>query len=129
MKINTDYISSVLLNANGQLEYRETPIKKNNQDILDQMKDMVGNPNRTLLDLQETAASLIISKEQHNVCIPYEYNASYIHAPEMPEDISFEQYTQKCNEKKNSFLLRRRKRRSMARTSMSTKHIQILYLN
>ena len=52
MKINTDYISSVLLNANGQLEYRETPIKKNNQDILDQMKDMVGNPNRTLLDLQ-----------------------------------------------------------------------------
>lgn len=104
MKINTDYISSVLLNANGQLEYRETPIKKNNQDILDQMKDMVGNPNRTLLDLQETAASLIISKEQHNVCIPYEYNASYIHAPEMPEDISFEQYTQKCNEKKE-FLL------------------------
>lgn len=104
MKVNTDYIASVILNANGQLEYRETPIKKNNQEILDQMKDMVGNPNRSLLDLQEKAASLIISKDQHNVCIPYEYNASYIHAPEMPEDISFEQYTRKCNEEKESLL-------------------------
>lgn len=112
MTVNADYIASVFLNARGQLEYRETTIKKNknNKEILNQMKDMVGNPNRSLLDLQEKAAGLVISKDSHRVCIPYEYNDVYIHAPFLPEEISFKEYGKRCKEEKESLLAEKRKK-------------------
>lgn len=116
MKVNTDYIASVFLNANGLLEYRETTIKKNNKEIISQMKDMVDNPNRSLLDLQEKASSLIISKEIHKVCIPYEYNASYIHAPLMPEDISFEEYRNRCKEEKELLLTEKQEKEKLGKS-------------
>lgn len=104
MEINKDFVASVIIKDNGQLEYVEIKIPKRNQHILSKMKDMCENPNRTILDLQEIAASLIISKEEHNVCLPYEYYASYIHAPKLPENISFADYSKMCNEKKNELL-------------------------
>lgn len=78
MEINKDFVASVIIKDNGLLEYVEIKIPKRNQHILSKMKDMCENPNRTILDLQEIAASLIISKEEHNVCLPYEYYASYM---------------------------------------------------
>ena len=63
MEINKDFVASVIIKDNGQLEYVEIKIPKRNQHILSKMKDMCENPNRTILDLQEIAASLIISKE------------------------------------------------------------------
>lgn len=110
MKVNTDYIASVFLNASGQLEYRETTIKKSNTEIIDQMKDMIDNPNRSLLDLQEKAASLIISKNMHEVCIPYEYDDAFIQAPLMPKDISFEEYKKICKEQKDLFSAEKREK-------------------
>ena len=104
MEINKDFVASVIIKDNGQLEYVEIKIPKRNQHILSKMKDMCENPNRTILDLQEIAASLIISKEEHNVCLPYEYYATYIHAPKLPENISFADYSKMCNEKKNELL-------------------------
>lgn len=104
MEINKDFVASVIIKEDGQLEYVEVKIPKRNQHILGKMKDMCDNPNRSILDLQEIAASLTVSKEEHNVCMPYEYNDSYIHAPRLPENISIVDYTRICNEKKAELL-------------------------
>lgn len=104
MEINKDFVASVIVKDDGRLEYVEIKIPKRNQHILSKMKDMCDNPNRSILDLQEIASSLIISKEEHNVCMPYEYDASYIHAPRLPKNISFADYSKMCNEKKDELL-------------------------
>lgn len=104
MEVNIDYIASVISNGNGQLKYVEVKIPKQNLHILGKMDDMREDPNCSILDLQESVDYLIISRKEHNVCIPHEYFASYIHAPKFPAKISYSDYVQLCADKEKEFL-------------------------
>lgn len=108
MNVNEDFVATVFLNENHQLEYVEVPIPKHNQPILSKMIDMCKEPDKTVLDLQEAAKSLNIPKNKaYNVCLPYAYSASYVNMSMLLADISSTDYSKMCEEEKKNLISRK----------------------
>lgn len=122
--INIDYIACVSKLENGTLQYKEFAVKKPNKPIMLQLKDMVDNPNRTLLDIQEVASALVITGEEHNVCIPYSYSASYISSPKRPDNISFYAYQNLVDNKREELELQKKQKEEKGEDFSVEEHLQ-----
>lgn len=122
-KVNIDYISCVKKLDNGMLQYKEVPIEKLNKPIIQKLHDMVNNPNRTLLDVQEVASNVIVSGEEHDVCIPHSYCASYITSPKRPENVLFADFQKIIDEKEEELETKRKEEAAKGNVFSTEDHL------
>lgn len=77
-KIHENYIAVVSKQDNGLLKLTREKILNDYIDVVDNLQEMNNNPNRTVLDMQQTFLRAFPRKEYFSVCWPYSYDASYI---------------------------------------------------
>lgn len=103
MNVNIDYIATIMLD-NDKLVYHKIPIEKRNEAALCEMERMVEDEKESLIDLQNYMTHLSLSLHNHNLCIPYEYNNTYVDSPNLPEKLSFYEYQKMCDERLEELL-------------------------
>jgi len=103
-KINIDYIGVVTLNNAGRLEYKQVPIEKPFHDKMEEIKAMLENDNRTLMDLQDYFLRFVpqeASAQGYDYVAPYTYNSSFIESAFYPKIYTFTEYKQVLKEAEN----------------------------
>ena len=100
--INVDYIGVVKTTKEGRVIFKKETINKEYQELLGQLKDMVSNPNITVLDMQTHFNSEIRNAPRgYNYCYPYTYSSSYVNGALYPAGYTFEKYQEKILESNN----------------------------
>ena len=99
-KVNKEYISVVLKRNNGDLELIKEGISNDYIDILDKLKEMGENPNRTLLDMQQCFQRVFYQQRYFDVCMPYSYSASYISGVSYPNILKYDEYNKLLSEER-----------------------------
>lgn len=91
-EINRDYIGVVKEN-DGVYSYERIDIQKSDE-LLNKLKAMANNPNRTVLDLQECFEMHFkhSKKQAYDCCLPYSYSSSYIDYVGYPQMLKFDEY-------------------------------------
>lgn len=91
-EINRDYIGVVKEN-DGVYSYERIDIQKSDE-LLNKLKAMANNPNRTVLDLQECFEMHFkhSKKQAYDCCLPYSYSSSYIGCVCYPQMLRFDEY-------------------------------------
>lgn len=91
-EINRDYIGVVKEN-NGVYSYERIDIQKSDE-LLNKLKAMANNPNRTVLDLQECFEMHFkhSKKQAYDCCLPHSYSSSYIGCVCYPPMLDFDKY-------------------------------------
>lgn len=91
-EINRDYIGIVKEN-DGVYSYERIDIQKSDK-LLNKLKAMANNPNRTVLDLQECFEMHFkhSKKQAYDCCLPHSYSSSYIGYVCYPQMLKFDEY-------------------------------------
>lgn len=91
-EINRDYIGVVKEN-DGVYSYERIDIQKSDE-LLNKLKAMANNPNRTVLDLQECFEMHFkhSKKQAYDCCLPHSYSSSYIGCVCYPQMLKFDEY-------------------------------------
>lgn len=91
-EINKDYIGVVKEN-DGVYSYERIDIQKSDE-LLNKLKAMANNPNRTVLDLQECFEMHFkhSKKQAYDCCLPHSYSSSYIGYVCYPQMLKFDEY-------------------------------------
>ena len=91
-EINRDYIGVVKEN-DGVYSYERIDIQKSDE-LLNKLKAMANNPNRTVLDLQECFEMHFkhSKKQAYDCCLPHSYSSSYIGYVCYPQMLKFDEY-------------------------------------
>lgn len=94
-KINIDYIGLVVENPDGLLEYKQIPIEKPFNKLYEELRDMVNNENRSVLDLQNRF-ELSLNKNRCQIffqyCYPDDYDLPYVIGVFYPIFKTYEEY-------------------------------------
>lgn len=98
--MNNKHIGAVVERPDGYLDFLRIPISEMFLDILVQLKGMVDNPNRSVLDMQGCFVQALPSKECFNYCLPFNYNCSHINVITYPIILTYNEYQEKLNEKR-----------------------------
>lgn len=89
--INQTCITAVIEN-NGLLERKDFPIS-NYDSLFGEMKGIVDNPNKTILDLQDFYfRNVNIKRKEYDYCLPYDYDSFFIQSIREPNEISISEY-------------------------------------
>lgn len=91
-EINKDFIGVVKEN-DGIYSFERIDIQKSDE-LLDKLKAMEHNPNRTVLDLQECFEMHFKNsqKQSYDCCLPHSYLSSYIDYVGYPKMLKFDEY-------------------------------------
>lgn len=99
-KINIDKLLVTELSKDGLLVRRDITIHHPHQQTLSELHDMLENPNRTLLEMQDRFRQDVFSKDEHNICLLHQYCEAYVHAVTYPEFISYIDYKRMISDKR-----------------------------
>lgn len=100
--VNVDYIA-VIQQVNEHVEFVKREIFKN-EPLINELKEMVENPNRTVLDLQSRMGHEFRENERSmiNYMWPYSYSSTYVPGAVYPKAMAFEDYTNSINSLRSS---------------------------
>lgn len=101
-KINIDKLLVTELSKDGLLVRRDISIPHPHHQTLSELHDMLENPNRTLLEMQDRFKQDTFSKDEHNICLLHEYCEAYVHAIKYPEFISYNDYKRMISDKRTN---------------------------
>ena len=99
-KINIDKLLVTELSKDMLLVRRDIDIPHPHAHTLSKLQGMLNNPNRTLLEMQDTFKQDAFSTDEHNVCLLHEYNEPFVQAIKYPEFISYCKYHRMISEKR-----------------------------
>lgn len=91
--VNIDYIA-VIQQVNDHVEFIKKEITQK-ESLVNELKDMLDNPNRTVLDLKTRMDLEFIESERtklYNFIAPYSYKSTYVDAAAYPKCISYDEY-------------------------------------
>lgn len=96
------YISFISKSDDGLLKLRKKKIDNEYIDVLNQLRTMLDNPNRTVLDMQECFVRVIRERRFLPYCWPYSYYASHISGIGYPKLYQFIEYKDKLQTQRES---------------------------
>lgn len=109
-KINIDKLLVTELSKDGLLVRRDISIPHPHSHTLSQLQDMLDNPNRSLIEMQDLFKRDHFSKEEHNICLLHEYDEAYVHAVKYPEFLTYNDYIRLISDKRDVLSKTRDKR-------------------
>lgn len=95
--VNVDYIA-VIQQVNDHVEFVKRAINKK-EPLINELYEMLENPNRTVLDLQSRMDHEFREGERtaFNYMWPNSYSSTYVSGVSYPKGISYEEYQDKIN--------------------------------
>lgn len=101
--VNTDYIG-IIKNVNGRVEF----IKENIQHktaLIEELKTMVDNPNRTIFDLQSRMDREFTpaTRTCFNYISPYSYSDTYVGGVSYPKAPSYDEYKDELEKSREEY--------------------------
>ena len=104
-RVNVDYIGVVRKSADNRFDYIKVPIENEHKELLGILKDMIANPNMTVLDMQGHFNQVFRNTPAgYNYCYPYSYLSSYIYGAHYPTSYTYQEYQdklQECNDRES----------------------------
>ena len=100
--INTDSIG-IIRSSGTAIRYEKISIPQKT-GLLNELKDMCENPNRSIFDLASRINREFIEKERtfYNYISPYSYDSTYVSGTSFPEPPDFNEYKKKLEEKREA---------------------------
>lgn len=98
-RVNVDYIGVVRTAKDGNVVFTKVPITNEYQELLGTLKDMVSNPNITVLDMQgHFDREFRYAPRGFNYCHPWSYLSSYIGGAGYPTGYTYQEYQSKLHD-------------------------------
>ena len=101
-EVNVHYIAVVSKQSNGVLELTKEEISNDYKDIIDRLDEMVKNPNRTVLDMQQCFVQAFPRKEFFDICWPRFYDSKYVGGVGYPKIYTYDEYKDLLKSKRES---------------------------
>ncbi len=102
--MNKNHIAVISKKNDGILEFTREKISNIYIDVLNKLKEMLNNPNRTVLDMQQCFSNSFHRKEYFNLCLQYSYSASYIGGIGYPNLLTYDEYNDMLKKKKDELV-------------------------
>ena len=102
--MNKNHIAVISKKNDGILEFTREEISNNYIDVLNKLEEMLNNPNRTVLDMQQCFSNSFRRKEYFNLCLQYSYSASYIGGVGYPDLLTYDEYNDMLKKKKDELV-------------------------
>ena len=90
--MNINHIAVISKQNNGLLKFTKREITNNYIDIIDRLKEMEQNSNRTILDMQQCFVKVFAKKDYFDMCWPHSYSSSYISGIGYPKYLTYDEY-------------------------------------
>lgn len=98
--VNKDYIG-IIKNVNGCVRFVKVEIQQKTA-LVEELKVMLENPNRTIFDLQSRMDMEFLPSERTsiNYLAPYEYSSSYVSGVSYPKAPTYDEYEAKLEKER-----------------------------
>lgn len=119
--MNKNYIGVVAMKENGDLELIREEISKEHEDLKVRLLNMCDNSNHTLLDLQEEFSRTLNEDVIYYICMPFEYDRSYVHGVQTPSKLTYDEYQKKIERKRKELSKKHKFRKALVDNIVYTK--------
>ena len=101
--VNKDYIG-IIRNVNGCVRFVKEEIQQKTA-LVEDLKAMLENPNRTIFDLQSRMDMEFLPSERTsiNYLAPYSYSSSYVSGVSYPKAPTFDEYEAELEKKREEY--------------------------